>query len=433
MRLVHAATHGTGELSFATIEQAARRRALHLACEIVQSTLNADHCDYTGSTCECPRCGGPARYRGRRPKTQVTALGEMTTERAYYLCDRCNVGFCPRDRVLGMSRGSLSAGLTHMVGMAAAMVSFQESDELLRELAGITVGAKMIERAAEALGRNIISDEQGVVTPGEAQQATMYVGMDGTGTPMRTEALHGRAGKQPDGTAKTREAKLVTIWTAEHKDQNGIPVRDPGSVSYNAAIESAAMSDTDVDVSPFAQRVRRESTRRGVDMATRVVAIGDGARWIWNLVEEEFPGAIQIIDLYHAKGSLSEVAKAIFGVDSEYGAQWGKQRRDELEAGNTDAILAALEPYLKTHKEARVCSEYIRANRHRMRYPEFRRRGLCTSTGVVEAGCKRVVGARLKRAGMHWTLDGANAIIALRCFLLSGRYHDYCRRHALAA
>lgn len=430
---MHAATHGSGDISFATIEQAARRGALQLACSIVETALNSNHSDAIGSIGVCPRCGGAARYRGRRPKTQVTALGEMTTTRAYYLCDQCHTGFCPRDGALGMTGGSLSPGVTRMVGMTAAMVSFAESDELLQELAGITVGAKMVERASEALGRDIIVDEQAVVTPGDPGSKRIYVGMDGTGTPMRAEAVQGRAGKQPDGTAKTREAKLVTIWTADHRDRDGTAVRDPGSVSYNGAIESAAMSDTDADVSPFAGRVRREATRRGVDKATEVVAIGDGARWIWNLVEEEFPGAIQIIDLFHAKGTLTEVAKTIFGVDSPFGAEWAKHRRDELEAGDLDAILDALQPHLKQHAEARRCSEYIRSNWHRMQYPHFRRRGLCTSTGVVEAGCKLAVGTRLKRAGMHWTLDGANEIIALRTCKLSGRYDDYCNRHALSA
>ena len=80
--------------------------------------------------------------------------------------------------------------------------------------------------------------------------------------------------------------------------------------------------------------------------------------------------------------------------------------------------------------EARKCGEYIQRNRHRMRYPELEAQGLCTSTGVVEAGCKVAIGTRLKRAGMHWTLQGANAIIALRCTKLSGRFEDCWERRS---
>lgn len=209
-------------------------------------------------------------------------------------------------------------------------------------------------------------------------------------------------------------------------------MRDVGSVSYNASIESAASLDTDERVSAFAYRVQREATRRGFTTASRQVIIGDGAKWIWNMADELFPGAIQIVDLYHAKGTVSDAAKAIFGSSSEIGHVWAKSRRDELEQGKLEEILKALDPHLQFCKEARTCREYLITNRHRMRYPDFRWCGLCTSSGVVEAGCKFVIGTRLKRAGMHWTLEGANAIIALRSCKLSNRYTDYWNRRCAA-
>ena len=143
--------------------------------------------------------------------------------------------------------------------------------------------------------------------------------------------------------------------------------------------------------------------------------------------EELFPGAIEIVDLYHAKGTLSEAAKAIFGAESEEGKVWAKSRRDELEDGELKSILEALRPHLK-HDKARKCRNYIKTNRARLNYPAFRAAGLCVSSGVIEAGCKCAIGTRLKRAGMHWTLHGANEIIALRCYKLSDRYDDYWSR-----
>ena len=106
--------------------------------------------------------------------------------------------------------------------------------------------------------------------------------------------LAGRAGKQPDGSAKTREVKLVTVLTAEGRDAEGVPCRDAGSVSYSAAIESAATDTAFPLRSPFAQRVDREARRRGFDQARRRVVLGDGALWIWTLADEQFPGATQI-------------------------------------------------------------------------------------------------------------------------------------------
>src|SRR3989454_3794917 len=368
-------------IDFEAIEAAARRRALQLAARVIERRLNADTSDHAGSTLACP-CGNAARYVDRGSKTCQTALGEMTLERAYYHCAACEGGFCPRDGVLGMEDSSLSPAVTRMVGLAAAMVSFQEADELMGELAGLPVGAKQVERTAEALGAEIAEDERVVVEPSPPCAPTMYLGMDGTGVPIRAAELEGREGKQPDGSAKTREVKLVTIWTAEGRDKEGIPVRDPGSVTYSAAIESAASRDTDESLSEFAQRVEREARRRGFDQAARRAVLGDGAVWIWNMADELFPGAIQIVDLYHAKQHVSDVAKAIYGAGTDLAEQWAKLRRDEFDDGKIESLLAALRAHAEANDEARKCLDYVVRNQDRMRYPDFRDQGLCVSTRV---------------------------------------------------
>jgi len=408
---------------------AARRRALQIAARAVERRLNADPSDHVGPYAPCA-CGQLARYVERREKKITTVLGPLGLFRAYYHCEACQAGFFPRDRALGISAVSLSPAVTRMIGACAALVSFQESHALLRDLAGVDANAKRVERTAEALGAEIAHDERAVVEVSSPSAPTMYLGLDGTGIPMRAEELVDRDGKQPDGSSKTREVKLVTVWSAEGRDEEGIPVRDPGSVTYSAAIESAAHRDTDETPSEFAQRVEREGRRRGFDGAARRVVLGDGAPWIWNLADEHFPGAIQIVDLFHAKGHLFDVAKAIYGATSDLAKQWGKQRRDELDDGNLEAVLAALRVHAATDDEARKCLDYFTCNRSRMRYSEFRAQGLCVSTGVVEAGCKVAIGTRCKRTGMHWTVAGADAIIALRCCKLSGRFEDFWERRA---
>ena len=398
----------------------------------MERRLDADRSDHVGPTIACA-CGAAAHYAGRRSKTFTTALGDLTLSRAYYWCTACGAGICPRDVALGIAGTTLSPAVTRMLGHAAAMVSFAESSELLGELAGVAVDPKAVERTAEALGREVAADERGVVEEGSPSAPVMYLGMDGTGIPMRASELAGRAGKRPDGSAGTREVKLVTVWTAERRDSEGIPVRDPGSVSYSAAIESAASGDTDATLSPFARRVEREARRRGFDAAGRRVVIGDGATWIWAMADELFPGAIGIVDLFHAKEHLSDVAKAIYGPTSDLGRQWARERHSELDDGRLDELLDALRVHASAHDEARRCLGYVETNRQRMRYREFRAQGLCVSSGVVEAGCKVVVGTRLKRAGMHWTLAGADAIIALRCAQLSGRFDGFWQRRSRAA
>jgi len=357
-------------------------------------------------------------------------LGTLELERAYYYCAGCSQGFCPRDRQLGLEKSSLSPAVTRMTATVAALVSFQESSQLLEELAGVKVEAKQVERMAETLGREIAADEQQDLQPMTIAPLppTLYLGIDGTGVPVRPSELVGRRGKQPDGSAKTREVKLCTVWSAEARDEQKRPVRDKGSVSYTAAIETAATLDTDKVPSAFAQRVQREAARRCFTEAERQVVIGDGAPWIWNLARELFPHAIQILDKFHAKEHLSQLAKLLYGAGSVKAQQWAERRCQELDTGHFQDLLRALRHHAGRSEEARRCFQYFHRNRQRMRYPQFEDKGLCTGSGVVEAGCKSVIGTRLKRSGMRWTVPGANAIIALRSARLSGRFQDFWER-----
>jgi hypothetical protein len=415
-------------LDLEAVEMAARRQALRIAARALEQRLNSDSSDHVGAELPCP-CGGAAQYHGRHQKTFESVLGPLHLQRAYYHCEQCQSGFCPRDRVLGLESFSLTPGVLRMTASAAALVSFEESSGLLHELAGVEVSTKQVERAAEGLGAEIAVDEHQQVEKLAEVTPTMYLGMDGTGVPMRAQEVADRAGKQADGSAKTREAKIVTIWTAESRDAEGKPVRDPGSITYSAAIESAATLDTSPELSAFAARVLREANRRGFPEAARGVVLGDGSPWIWNTATELFPQATQILDRFHAKEHLSKVGKTIYGDNTE-GKPWIQSRYDELDNGRLKSLVQALHGHARQYPEARECIRYIWNNRRRMRYPKFDQQGLCTSTGVVEAGCKVVIGTRLKRAGMHWSVKGANAIIALRCSKLSGRFEDFWERRS---
>ena len=182
---------------FEAIEMAVRRKAMGVAARAVEQRINADTFDYAGPTVECG-CEQPARYAGRHDKTFESVLGPLTLSRAYYHCAVCETGFCPRDRALGLQGESLTPGVLRMVGQVGAMVSFEEGHELLTELAGVDVPTKHVERAAEALGREIAQDERCVVeapTDDEAVAPTLYLRMDGTGVPVRKEELVNRPGQ----------------------------------------------------------------------------------------------------------------------------------------------------------------------------------------------------------------------------------------------
>lgn len=419
------------ELDLEALESAVRRQALRLAGRAVEQRLNADHSDAAGPHLPCP-CGLPARYAGRREKTFSSVLGPLRLSRAYYHCSACGEGFCPRGRQSGLEDTALSPAVTRMVGAVGAMVSFEEGSQLLAELAGLAVDAKQVERTAEAPGAAIAAGEKLNVAAGNVLPLppTLYLGLDGTGIPMRPPELKGRTGKQPDGPAKTREVTLCTVWSAEGRDGDNTPVRDPGSATYSAAVETAAAPDTDTHRPPFTERVLREATRRRFTEAQCTVMPGDGAPWIWDIAQELFPRAIQIVDRFHVKQHLSDLSKHFYPHKPEEAKTWAKRRHDELDSGRLPDLLRAIRHHAGHCDDARKCFQYIHGNRHRMRYSQFQAQGLGTSAGVVEAGCKVAIGTRLKRAGMHWTVAGSNAIIALRCAKLSGRFQDFRERRS---
>lgn len=417
-------------IDFQALEEASKRCALRLAAQALEKYLNQDHSDHSGPHVPC-RCGQQARWVERRSKTFQTVLGEVTLDRAYYHCAQCGAGFCPRDRDLGLEGGSESAGIQRMSSLAAAMASFDEGKMLIRELAGVEISAKRVERCAKRVGAEVAADEKenvGPIDTGSPLPRNFNLSMDGTGIPVRSSEVAGRAGKDPGKPAKTREVKLCVVWSTDSRDKQGRPVCDKGSISYSAAIESAASRDTDEERSEFAERVLRESTRRRFTEAATTAVVADLAPWIWNIAHELFPRAVQIGDRFHVKEHLATVGKDLFTAGSQKARDWIQARWDQLDLGSFDDLLREIQSHADNSEEAAKCHQYLLNNRHRMRYPDFEAAGLCTSSGVTEGGCKNAIGARLKRSGMHWTVKGANSIIALRCCILSGRFQDVWER-----
>jgi hypothetical protein len=415
-----------------TLETTLKQRALLFAARHLETCLNADHSDNLGPSIPCG-CGATARYVDRRAKMITTVLGDITLQRAYYYCAACGQGFAPRDGALGLDQSGLSPGVARMAAIAGALNSFAEGSMLMHELAGLEVNAKAVERTAKRIGQEVARDEATLVTEQPPLSTVMYAGVDGTGIPMRHEDLAGRAGKQPDGSAKTREVKECVVWTADHLDAAGHPERDKGSESYSAAIESCQWNASQPDETPaFAARVQRELTRRGFFLANLQVFIGDGAHWIWNLAAMIAPQALQIVDLFHAKEHLSELAGVIFGKSTDLADKWAADRHRELESSRLDNVLTAIAQLVDIpgDKGQRAALEhaYFRTNRERMDYASFRSMGLAVGSGIVEAGCRVVVGQRCKHSGMFWSEDGANHLLALRSAILSRRFDAFWSR-----
>ena len=387
----------------------------------------------------CP-CGHHARYQEIRSKPLLTIVGPVLLSRPYYLCSQCHVGQFPVDVELDIENTEFSPGVRRMHALVGQQAPFDHGREQMQVLAGLTVTTKSVERIAEAMGSDIAWREQAEIDQAlqldlpvltGAPIPVVYVQMDGTGIPVVKKETVGRPGKRDGQPAHTREVKLGCVFTQTRWDEKGFALRDPDSTTYTGAIETAE---------EFGKRIYREALQRGWSRARKKVVIGDGAEWIWNLVAEHFPGAREIVDLYHARQHLWTVARQLYPQEEVQQKAWRKVHQKRLlDKGKIEKLVSELHSIATTNpqlaEKIRTEAVYFERNAERMRYPRFRRQHLFVGSGVIEAGCKTVVGSRLKQSGMFWTVRGANAILALRCSHLNGRFEDYWeqRQEARAA
>jgi len=374
-------------------------------------------------------CGQRMQSKGVREKELRTILGPLTLRRSMFQCPACGATRLPGDEALNIANTSFSPGLRRMMSRAGGNTTFKEAAEDLRIYAGVTVGAKDVERTAEASGAAMEqwaqAERDALLVDEEWKQVkkdipVLYVCMDGTGVPVTKTETAGRKGKQPDGSARTREAKLGCVFTQTTTDEDGFAVRDPDSTSFTGAIETAEQ---------FGTRIYAEALRRGLERAQKTVVLGDGAEWIRNLVELHFTGATQIVDLYHARERVCKVISLLFKDDEKNKKLHRLKWWTYLDDGDVEKFIADARSSIPfdCEIEEEVDKElgYFENNLERMRYNKFREQGLFVGSGVIEAGCKTVIGSRMKRSGMEWSVRGANAIITLRCIHHSNRTEDY--------
>jgi hypothetical protein len=386
------------------------------------------------------RCGRQAAYRELRRKPVLTAVGKVEVSRPYYWCPDCHTGQSPADRELDIEGTEFSPGVRRMQALVGQQAPFDHGREQMKILAGLEVTAKSVERTAEAIGADLAQHEQEEIPaalpwslPAVASEPIpiVYVQMDGTGVPVVKKETVGRQGKVAGQAAHTREVKLGCVFTQTTWDKKGYPRRAPDSTTYTGAVESAE---------EFGQRLYREAGKRGWSRAQKQVVMGDGAEWIWNLAALHFSGALEIVDLYHARQHLWELVRSLYPHDEGKWKAWMQVHQKRLlDKGKIEKLVAALRSLASRNPQLaekfRTAADYFERNADRMRYPKFRRQHLFVGSGVIEAGCKTVVASRLKLSGMFWTIRGANAILALRCAHLNGRFEDYWegRRAAMAA
>ena len=363
-------------------------------------------------------------YKGRARLQTQGIFGSFEIQRAYYSDPETGQGHFPADDALGLE-GGYTPTLARLICLESAdETGFEKAQEHLRETGGIDVSARQMQRLVQRVGPAAQAWQRRPTPPEPCNAPVLYVSGDGTGLPMRKEELAGRKGKQQDGGAKTRQAYLGCVFTQHKRDQKGSPIRDHDSTSHIATM---------APVEDFGLLLRREALRRGSGTAGKIVGLIDGAAGLENLGRINFSGALQIVDFYHALEHLKTLLEAL----------WGKDHPDIHKQRHRWAKLLLKDGVEKIIQQARLWSRgkasqedvhkalgCFERNIQRMQYGTFRKEGLFIGSGVVEAGCKTVIGARCKQSGMFWSQEGAENILALRCIKSSRQWDSFWKKRA---
>jgi hypothetical protein len=372
-------------------------------------------------------CGGHARFRDYQHRCLVTRHGELSFSRPYYHCDRCHQGFAPLDQALGLDAGNTTTQVRLWLAEMAAHADFVDAATLLSHFTPVSVAAATVERTAVTIGtalrqaqRQSAKEHQvGRLPVPASAPRRLYLGMDGAMLPLRDPWK--RDGSAGALVCRWGECKLGVVYEAVPGEKGDVGVRQR---AYLATLDG---------VEEFGPLFGALAHEQGQHRARECVALGDGAPWIWQLVAKQCPGAVEIVDFWHASEHLWEVAHACYGAESPAGKAWVAARQEELKRDQVEAVLraiAAWKPNTPALRKLRHTQfRYFRQNSERMRYGTFLKKGYHIGSGVVEAGCRQVICQRLDQAGMHWRRENAEAILALRGAFLSTHPPDlrpYC-------
>jgi len=385
------------------IEKDVRDGVFSIGAAVLAGAIRLWGTGYAGSRKMCV-CGKTQKYMNDRERSMVSLLGKLRYQRAYYWCAECSESSAPMDEAMGLAHTEFSPGVRNVVSLVGAEVAFGRGAMLMEELTGIRISKRKHREISEATGARLGPPK---IPPrdkcaGGPGVEDLYISTDGTMAPT-LEAW--------------REVKIGAIFEAR-PDASNRPER----------LRTHYLGDV-MKAEDFGWELYRAAEGMGVRQAKRTIVLGDGAAWIWNLAEFHFPDAIQIVDWYHATERLWTVANASFTEGSDEARDWVARCEKLLAASRVETVINRLGVLRKQNARKKKVREtideaigYYRNNAERMRYRRYVRRGLFIGSGVIEAGCKHIVGQRLKQSGMRWALDGLRSILYLRLAVLNRQW-----------
>jgi hypothetical protein len=397
------------------IERTLRDASLRDTARLLESFLNHELPQLLGEAEVRPN----ERFHSYQTRQVCTGVGPIQLRRAYYRADRG--GRCPLDEALGLYEQYTPATVQLMCWAGAMDSSFELASETLWRFAGLDIPGRQVQRIVNAFGQKAAAwMNKRESDPIDQPVQILNIQTDMTGIPARPDELQGVKGKQPDGTAKTRQIKVGCVFT-QSLDAKGKPQRDPFSSTYIAAFR---------DRVAFAHMLWDEALKRGYATARKTVFIGDGAEWIWNLAKERFADAVQIVDFYHACEHLYALCRALEEDETRAKARYKRWRRRLKNNGLPRILEETAERLPELNAQAREAAQdqipYFQTNADRMKYGTFRRKGYFIGSGAVEGACRHIVAQRAKLSGMRWSCSGAENVLAFRCLIKSSLFDSYC-------
>lgn len=366
------------------------------------------------------------QFHSWRRRGVTTLCGPITLRRAYYVSPQG--GRCPLDEQLGL-HDKYTPAVTQLMCWAGAMdPSFEQGSETLQRFAGLNIPNRQIQRVIKHFASHAAVWKENRTPRGRQNPIPILnIQADMTGIPMRPEELIDIKGKQPDGSAKTRQIKMGCVFTQSF-DSKGQPQRDPFSSVYVSTFG---------EVCELSRLLHSEALKAGYPTAKKVVFLGDGAEWIWNMAEDRFRGAVQIVDFYHACEHLYALCETLEPNPDRAKALFHAWRHRLKNNGLPRILHETVQRANRLSRSPRKAVteqlSYFRKNATRMTYRTFRRKGCFIGSGAVEGACRHIVCQRTKLSGMRWLRSGAAAVLTFRCLIKSNLFDDYCRAWPYAA
>jgi hypothetical protein len=412
--------------SLSEMEQTLRKILLWVGRMVLELWLMWLDRPYPEDVIKC-RCGGEAKYLYRRTGTLRTMFGQVRYRRAYYACQQCGQGTYPLDEQLGLRPNAMSAEVERLAGMVGVERPFEQGSRLFEELTLVSLSDHSLDKAAQAYGEEQMRreaeweakayDMEGLLERKRTVKAPrrLYGSIDGGRVHIRGESVQ---------DAVWRELKAGAWFVTRAQP----PARPDGEWSIRA--ENVHYYTDICDVEAFSRLVWSTGVQQHAQLAAELIILGDGARWIWDMVAEHFPQAIQIVDWFHACEYLEAVAKVAFKDETQREA-WAAQTKTALWEGRLDDVIAACQQHVTPNRDddpARKAVTYYTNNRQRMDYPTYRANGYHIGSGTIESGIKHIGTLRMKVAGAIWNLEPARKVAKARAAYLSGQWDELAAR-----